>query len=213
MSGSGFMSLAYMAELGVVVNLAYLELKSLRYLGDAKKYIEETTQSLQGESVKNGNHNQHIFIDLHKQVRELFSDDKTQRDAAWYVVSSGVEKKYFKGCSGIFYERFYKERDRVWSTRYLCAATLVIVLMTLITQIASEGWVGSTEGVILWWSFFATLFLSIAVPACYIMMGRRLNKVSRRIMDDIRERKNQIAKETFNGILAGNIQAVPKRGE
>lgn len=96
MASGGFMNLAYMAELAVVVNLAYLELKSLRYIQAARDSVAEILRKLSDDN-KNQNGGTVVgneqFMALYQQAKNIFHDDTDEREKEWYVITDSKEEK------------------------------------------------------------------------------------------------------------------------
>jgi hypothetical protein len=164
-------------------------------LGAARKAAQETAETL--ASTGNGHQNHELFADLYKQVKELFSDDETQRQAAWYIdaehgSSNECKKKYYKLCATYFFERFKNERDRRWSSGYLITSGLILVAITFLSKVFPEGGVWAEP---VWWVLFGILLLALSIPTAYVLMGRRLKIVSEIITADIREKKNMLASD------------------
>jgi hypothetical protein len=197
------MNLAYMAELAVVVNLAYLELKSLRYVADARIAIkDEVAQGLEFKPVNgNGHESSQLFAELILQVANLFSDTCEKRRSAWYVREAEKEN-YFSFVSDWCYPIFMKKADRKISTLLLMVACMIIVAMTLLSRVASEEFNASWPGCFIWWLFFGLLSLAMLMPVVFVAAGRRIKNCLALITLNLKERKADYASETLNQALS-----------
>ncbi len=194
-TGGGFLNLAYMAELAVVVNLAYLELKSLRYIQKAKDSVSEVLHKL-NDVRKNGDAvvGRDQFMELHSQAKNLFNDDdKELRRSAWYLVNADASKMWHPKCAVMLYAAFQNGKDKTITTSLLAVSVLTILVITILSRLPSFDLTYPVADSILWWSLFVTLFLAIAVPTCLVLMGRHLSLVASKISQDIENRKDNLA--------------------
>jgi ABC-type multidrug transport system fused ATPase/permease subunit len=208
----GYLNLAYMAELAVVVNLAYLELKSLRYVQKAKEKVSEVLQKLNDTKI-NGNPLGVLdqFMELYKQAKDLFNDqDSEERRNAWYViVSSGSDKikVRYTTCAVRIYEIFKHDRDKVAATILLFLSVLTIVIITILSKSAISADSHQFFSIQLWWWLFLVLLLAILLPTILVLIGRHLGKIAGQISEDIENRKDKLALE----IVYTNLNATTLR--
>lgn len=194
-AGGGFLNLAYMAELAVVVNLAYLELKSLRYIQKAKDSVSEVLHKL-NDVRKNGDAVVGLeqFMDLHSQAKNLFNDDdKELRRGAWYLVNADATRMWHPKCAVTLYAAFQNGKDKAITTSLLAVSVLTILIITILSRLPSFDITHPVADNALWWSLFIILFLAIAVPTCLVLMGRHLSLVASKISQDIENRKDSLA--------------------
>lgn len=194
----GYLNLAYMAELAVVVNLAYLELKSLRYVQKAKEKVSEVLQKL-NDTKKNGNPLGVLdqFMELYKQAKDLFNDqDSEDRRNAWYVFTgSGSDKTRVRYtiCAARIYEIFKYDRDKVAATILLFLSVVIIVVITILSKLGVSAESHQLLFMQLWWWLFWVLLLAIVLPTILVLTGRHLGKVAGKISEDIENRKDELA--------------------
>ena len=198
MAQGGILSLAYLAELAVVVNLAYLELKSLRYVQNAKATVKSVITGFEGDE------DQKTTIPIKSmpiltQAKNLFSEDKSDRESAWYTEHTNGDKTQFKKCAAWLYWPFVRDSDRTLATVLVVASSLIIFMMTLLTRIepstqpvdigiAKEWTMSWAWDTVIWWSMFGTLSLSILIPSLLIVAGRRVGSVTDLIAENLQTR-------------------------
>lgn len=198
MAQGGILSLAYLAELAVVVNLAYLEIKSLRYVQKAKTTVKSVITGFGGDEDQKTT----IPINLTPmltQAKNLFSADNTERESSWYIEDAKGEKTRFKKCAAWLYWPFVNDTDRSLATVLVVASSLIIFVMTLLTRIepstgpvdigiAKEWTISWAWDTVIWWSMFGTLSLSILVPSLLIVAGWRVGSVTDLIAENLQTR-------------------------
>lgn len=203
---SGYLNLAYMAELAVVVSLAYLELKSLRYIQEARVAIEKDVapalESIRCNGSGNGGVSE-LFMDLHHQAKNLFDNDGEARRSAWYTIEADNQKCRYTYSATWFYPFFIGDRDKRIATYLLVGSCVIIVLMTILTKLMPVEFSSGQPGEYIWWAFFGFLFLSITLPTAFILVGRRIKNVSAKISRNIKERKDKLATDSMRAALGG----------
>jgi hypothetical protein len=199
MASGGFLDLAYMSELAFVVNLAYLELPSHRYIKGARDSVSESLKKLidsnenQNDGPVKGTEQ---FFELYSQAKSIFHTDKNTRRGNWYVLRdlNPDNKQWFTGRAGWIYEIFVNGRDKWVATILLVIAGFVVVLITILDWYLTEiSTFNSTAMLFTWWSLFAILMAGILVPTFFVVCGRLLSAAVEKISKNIEDRKDKLA--------------------
>lgn len=198
---SGLMTLSYMAELSVAVNIGYLGLESLRYLGVSKSEINQVSLKLD-DIQTNGKQliNLELFSPLYVQVKNIFHKDYCERIGAWYVESEDNKKIRFKFVAVFVYGIFKNNRDEKASQIFLVLSALIIILLTCINQLINQQIITELE-LSVWWGIFILLLAFTAIPAIMIFCGRYMFKVIRRVALDVSKRKDRLAENEIIRII------------
>lgn len=203
------MNLAYMAELAVVVNLGYLELKSLRYIQGARASVNEILKKLSdANKASNGGvvvGNEH-FMALYSQAKTIFDDDSDERNNAWYVVDEAGKKEWFRKSAVYIYSIFLNDRDKKVISGFLFLSVLSIFIMTLLSRLASDVSFEVYEACI-WWTLFIVLTIGVVIPTLFVILGRYLSKVVGKISKNIESRKDTLAGEIIDGKIDATTAA------
>jgi hypothetical protein len=200
---SGFLNLAYMAELGVVVSLAYRELESLRYVEDARSNIDRHVipglELCKCNGTAGGN-NSDVFIELYTQVKNLFVAQSDMRHGSWYKVIAGNQRCYYKYSSKWLFPLFMNAGDRRFASWSMVCSSAIIVLMTLLTKTMDASFSEEILGAVTWWVFFGLLAASMGGLAILVLAGRRVRNVLTEMTQDILERKQVLGTEMLDAI-------------
>ncbi|MBC5764143.1 hypothetical protein [Ramlibacter albus] len=196
-----------MAELSFVVNLAYLELKSLRYLKNAQDMMDEVKLGLNDRRLSSGASIEQ-FMELYTQVKNMFCADSTDRSAAWYVVNNGGKLR-FKKCATMLFPLFSHEYDRRLSTGLLVISALSVFTITLISRLAPDAWQSTSEATFLWYAIMTLLTAGLVFPSAFIFLGREMKQISERIALDVKSRKAEIASAIMHSQLQRARPSVP----
>ena len=196
--------LAHIGEISFAINVGYSELDRFKYLTQARDKVFEIELML-----KDGNKNVHgedgsVFVDLYKQVKELFSDDKDQRNAAWYTCDkdNGNKKRYY-GFSRWVYPKFAKKQDHACSVLSAVLAVISVVVVAILSAVSNhESTVLSSWGQWAWWGVFVTSVATLLAPVLFRVVGKKLLFDVERILSFVSEQKNNIAIERFENLVS-----------
>jgi hypothetical protein len=200
---NSWMTLAYMAELGAVFNLAYMELKATRYYRLALNDVRDVLHQV-GES--NNEEKFGTAAELYVRVKNIFSTDTDERIAAW-CIKKGQTPKKFKFTAGRIYPLFAprgsikiedimrrsghgEEEDHSSWARSICSWLLCITVASLIgiTVCSYSNVDANPYG---WWICFAVFLASILVPALLVFVGRKMaeevEELGRHLRDEFNE--------------------------
>ncbi len=185
---TGFLSLAYVAELSVVFNLAYAELKKDRYLKKSEVEIERIM--LQVLSDKNSATESPSFpksAAIYTQVSNLGSEDRLQRSGAWKIEKAnnngGKPKNIYFRRASFFYAIFKRQTDKLVSYLSIGITALIIVLCTLLDH--TSGVLPTSSIEVCWWMCYIFLTLSLVLPLFFIYSGRDMSSKLETIIDAI----------------------------
>lgn len=184
---SGLLSLAYIAELAVVFNLAYAELEKDRYLKRSNEKIDKIRTQ-----IDNSNHeaivssNLQRFASLINQVKNLQSEDVTQRCAAWHITitKNKVDQPKYFGWHARFYSFFAKQKDKTLAYVFI-VATVVIVFLSTIFSYKED--IITDYYCVTWISFFSLLTISLVYPIFIIHVGRSMQQNLALIVEEVNQ--------------------------
>lgn len=128
---TGLMTLAYMAEMAMVFNLAYLELNKGRYIAAPKASVFKLRDTIAASAIV-GNENDWIRgkTKIVDRLQKLASDDPKERQHSWYLETDKVKHSDWLACDG--YEIFEQERDKGLCQHSLALSVLLLVGITVL---------------------------------------------------------------------------------
>lgn len=199
---AGYLSLAYLAEISIVFNLAYTELKKGRYHKESEKDISRILLQ-----VDNGQHavgaNFRELAEIFIQAQNLNSSSILERLAAWYEARTNNpsnRKKYYR-YSAFAYPIYRKSLDLSISYCIIAITTLIVMICTYFDHIGMTPHDELYNGHISWKTFYFVLTCSILSPVFFIYTGRKMSRDLARIATYINDTFNQLTTNIILGTL------------
>lgn len=133
---AGLMTLAYMGEMAMVFNLAYLELNKGRYIAGPKKTIDELRITIEASfPVVDENDWIRGKTKIVDRLQDLVADKPTERQHSWYVTTNHrgenkINHSDWLACDG--YDLFEKERDKGLCQNSLILSALLLIAITVL---------------------------------------------------------------------------------
>lgn len=183
---SGILSLAYMGELGVVFNLAYIELKKTRYLEFIRENIKNTTAKFTAPTIQDDAVVKQQQLILNK-LRDMLSPNKRIRKQAWTHYKKGVveDVEHFDFIAGWVYDFFDKEWDKLIAQFMLTASGIAVLAMTILGYSTSLSTLVNPDSI--WRFLFYILFVTNIFPVLCILVGRRMRSRAKKCTDSFEE--------------------------
>lgn len=198
------MSLAYMAELGTVFNLAYAELTKGRYIAQITRISQLT--ALLGQTQTTNKDDTIKLGQLVKRIDDLACYRFFARWTAWGEMERPMRFRELCGSLGVLLYR--NGNDRTLAFTFAFISSLIVVLATAADHwsFVDYGWVGEqpwawlthpiTEKV-----FFLLLFLAMAAPLLFVVFGRRVAKVAGVVAEEVTATWNSLADKRVEEML------------
>lgn len=185
------MSLAYMAELGFVINLAYVELTKTRYVDRMREQMNVVGTTIKNvDSADYSEEDSRRINELNIQLENLLENKPKLRKEAWVIHEKTDDGDDVQQCpffSGKVFTFFDKAKDKRLAELFLFISGLSIILITIFNYLEWLGfWIIHT-----WTLFFWILLIAILVPVGMIVMGRMMSNLAFKIVTSIK------AKYTF----------------
>lgn len=183
---SGILSLAYMGELGVVFNLAYLELKKTRYLEFIRENIKNTASKFTAPTLQDDAVVKQQQLILNK-LRDMLSPNKRIRKEAWTHYKKGVveDVEHFDFIAGWIYDFFDKEWDKFIAQMMLAASGAAVLAITVLGYSTSLSTFFDPNST--WRLFFGILLAANLFPVICIITGRRMRNRAKKCTDSFEE--------------------------
>ncbi len=175
MAGGELMTLAYLGEMGLILNIGYVALDRGRYVEKARNRILSFKLKIKDPPTPKSDKSKQELARLLLQFEDLFHPDRTRRQAAWHVKRGGNLKHFNKTC-GAIYDFFYEGRDKTLAELAGLLAGITLVAMTLLdhTDCCDQ----LVESAKLWWVIFGLAILSNLIPTALVVAGRRLKQTA-----------------------------------
>jgi ABC-type multidrug transport system fused ATPase/permease subunit len=199
---SGLMSLAYMGEMGIVFNLAYIELKKTRYLEVIKDHIEKNKRVMNPIKLDDDVERFQLMNRLKAQLDEMLDSSKMKRKLAWVRYKGEEDVVHYDFLSGEVIDWFEREVDKVWSQFMVVVSSLCILIMTMIVGIEA---LKQYETQLIWYVLFAALLVTNIVPLIFVLLGRLLKKRARQCTESIQSRFTKISSSAIESALGIQI--------
>lgn len=197
MSG-GFLQLAYIAEVAIVFNLAYSELRDRRYVECAENTINVLRSKL-GTAYISIDHSS-----LYAHLHGLTSTDKKQRRSAWACCDKDgfrfVVWSWF--LSEWIYPFFTTRRDKSYAINCIGVTAVLIVISTILDHYLPE----LVEA--LWWQMFVMVFICLLWPVVTIFCGRRMMSRLNRVATHLHEEFTKIVAPTVKEQIALDLKMI-----
>lgn len=165
---TGVMALAYLGELAVAVNLAYVALEKTRYLQIAEKRITKNKDQFDIPTTVPDPIKKELLA-ISDRVEKLFSDVRRERQRAWNHID-GNDSTHHDFLAGKVFDFFEKEYDKSISEKALLFAGAGIVGMTVMPHL-------NIDFPYMWEAGLFLFMVAIIVPLAFIAAGRRMTKI------------------------------------
>jgi hypothetical protein len=159
---SGLMTLAYMAEMAIVFNVAYFELNDSRYIKAPKSEAEALQKEIAASDPGPNEATGWVVAttNIIDRLEKLFSETVGARQKAWYAKDKNGENPHKDWWAGKVFALYEKGWDRELCQEALILSGLALTLITILDR-AWEGIDVQMKGLILISGIFfgcATLF-------------------------------------------------------
>lgn len=190
------MSLAYLGEMGIVFNLAYIELKKARYLDYIKSHINHTKKQI--EIITTGDYlSAHEMARLNVKLEEMLDKSKAKRKEAWVEYANGKDDANHPDFfSGTVYDFFEEEKDKRIAECLVVATSLAMLAMTLISNLDSLAYINSVHAT--WNVLFSVVFVSNLAPLVFIILGRMMKAKACACTTSILNKYTEITENAIN---------------
>lgn len=199
MSSGGFLGLAYLAEISIVFNIAYSELRSDRYFEKAEKTIQ-----ILRDKIGNGSTVEREKASLYTSLDNIDnkSDNKARR-AAWSCCEqNGIWSKI---CSFVLPEYFYpffkNRHDKNLIVWCVSITTIILFAATLLDHF--EHSLNLSSNAYVWCTLLTLLTICLIYPVVTIILGRSMQAR----LEDI----SKFLQKEFNKIIDTDIQNAIQR--
>ncbi|MEQ1663713.1 MAG: hypothetical protein ABL877_13555 [Thiobacillus sp.] len=197
---SGLMSLAYLGELGVVFNLAYIELKKTRYIEQIKQHLAETKKVI--EVVEASNEQQMEMFSLNHQIDDMLSKDNKARKKAWLEHKNNGDGTHHDIFAGYVFNFFDIEKDKDISQFLLCVAAFSIPVLTIfnyydwnVITFANYGHLDA------WWTFFWLFVLTNLIPGLFVYTGRGMKETAMKCTESVKMEYTKIGQKMISNAI------------
>lgn len=204
----GFLGLAYIAEVSIVFNLAYSELRDRRYFESAYAVINVLRNKVgQVQSISRGHSGLYVHLD------NLTNDSPKERSAAWSCRDVGG---LLPGISSWFlaekaYPFFTKREDKHWAS-ICCGGSVIVIIFSTLFDHFGLGLASETFIAYLWCISLSILLICLIYPVVTVIIGRRmmkrLNEVAQHLAEEFKKIVEPSVKESIGHDLAVANKAI-----
>lgn len=193
---SGLMSLAYLGELGVVFNLAYIELKKTRYIEQIKQHLIETKKTIEVVDASDE------MFNLNNQIGDMLSKDSKARKMAWLEHKNNGDGNHHDIFAGYIFNFFDLERDKGISQFLLIVSAFLIPVLTVFNYYEWNVIVLGKDYILdAWWTFFWLLVLTNFLPGLFVYLGREMKETAMKCTNSIKSEYTKIGQKMINSAI------------
>lgn len=201
---SGLMSLAYMAELGVILNLAYGELKKTRYVDRMRVRLDNVKSTIQPvEGAANDDDEVEKGVELREQLDNILKSETLLRKKSWHI-HKHQDIKYCDYYAGWVFQFFDGGKDKRVAEFFLFLSGLLIILMTIFNYYNLENLNFYVITLKTWDTIFTLLLIANIVPVVFIIMGRLMSATVFKIVDSIKAEYTKISGKSISMSISKN---------
>lgn len=203
---SGFLGLAYIAEVSVVFNLAYSELRDGRYIECAESTIS-TLRNKIGKSERIAIEH----LELYTHLDGLTNPISTKRRSAWACRDD--ERKWLGiwnwFLSDLAYPFFINRKDKLYAVRSCALSVAIIVILTLFDHypvMLDQLQISEHINAGIWCLFLTGLLICMLYPVFTVFIGRsmmkRVSKVSNYLIEEFKKIVEPAVKDSITQELS-----------
>jgi hypothetical protein len=195
---NGIMSLAYMGEMGIVFNLAYIELEKTRYFDAIRNQIERSKKIINPIEFVHDIEKYQLMSKLQAQLDEMLDPSKMKRKLAWVRYKGEDDVQHFDFLSGTVVDWYEREIDKIWSQVMVMVSSVCVLIMTVI---AGPNTFHSYDTPLTWYLLFWLLLIANLIPLLFVVLGRMLKVRAQQCTDSIQSRFTKISSSAIESAL------------
>lgn len=201
---SGFLGLAYIAEVSIVFNLAYSELRNRRYVEYAEGKINILRSKLGKQEMILRDHSL-----LYSHLDGLTDNDPKKRNTAWACCDQdGFRHNAYSWFLSRNAYPFYMDRRDKAGAMWCCGlSVLIIIFATLLDHFEK---IQPPLPEYFWCIYLTILLLCIIYPVATVFVGRKMMKRLDKVASHLEDEFKKIVEPSIKTAISTDIENLTK---